>query len=232
MATHIPDGVSIKVVVEAVDATCAALESDPETRTLATTWAGLRDKSDELAKKRSDCDRAVSRARARLTVCDAKWDASVAAFGRAVVDASGGRRDQPPYTRFFAKTTPSASQTYGIGREIDLARQWLAELGRSANDPLAQAWIPRLSEATGALEAAFGQRNETVSALGPQQTSVVLLIDDVNRELDRLEGDLKKLFPGQPERVSSYLAATRQSRTAAAEVAAPATAPAPAAAPS
>jgi hypothetical protein len=32
----------------------------------------------------------------------------------------------------------------------------------------------------------------------PRKTSVVLLIDDVNRQLDRLEGDLKKLFPGQP----------------------------------
>ena len=42
---------------------------------------------------------------------------------------------------------------------------------------------------------AFNQRNDTVKALGPQRTSVVLFIDDVNRELDRLEGDLKKLFP-------------------------------------
>jgi len=32
----------------------------------------------------------------------------------------------------------------------------------------------------------------------------------VNRELDRLEGDLKKLFPGKPNRVASYLAATRR----------------------
>jgi hypothetical protein len=36
-----------------------------------------------------------------------------------------------------------------------------------------------------------------------------LLIDDVNREIDRLEGDLKKLFPDAPNRVASYLAATR-----------------------
>jgi len=50
---------------------------------------------------------------------------------------------------------------------------------------------------------------DTVSRLGPQQTCVVLLIDDVNRELDRLEGDRKKLFPGQPDRVASYLAGTR-----------------------
>ena len=66
-----------------------------------------------------------------------------------------------------------------------------------------------------------------MSALAPKQIAVVLLLDDVNRELDRLEGDLKKLFSGQPERVSSYLVATRQSRPTAAEAPAPAPAPAP-----
>jgi hypothetical protein len=68
---------------------------------------------------------------------------------------------------------------------------------------------------------AFNQRNDIVKALGPLQTSVVLLIDDVNRELDRLEGDLKKLFPGQPDRVASYLAATRNSRSSGGEDPAP-----------
>jgi hypothetical protein len=38
---------------------------------------------------------------------------------------------------------------------------------------------------------------------------VALLVGEVNVELDRLEGDLKKLFPGAPNRVASYLAATR-----------------------
>jgi hypothetical protein len=60
---------------------------------------------------------------------------------------------------------------------------------------LAQTWTPKLKEATDALEMAFSQRNDTVKAIRPQHTSVVLFIDDVNRELDRLEGDLKKLFP-------------------------------------
>ena len=213
MATKIPEGVSIRVVVDVTDATCAALESDPETGTLAPTWAAMRDKADGLAKSRLDCDRAATRARARLAVCDAKWDASVAAFGRAVVDASGGRRDQPPYTRFFGKTTPSAAQKFGIEREIETARAWLVELARNPSEPLAQTWTPKMKEATDALEMTFNQRNDTVKALGPLQTSVVLLIDDVNRELDRLEGDLKKLFPGQTDRVASYLASTRRSST-------------------
>jgi len=42
--------------------------------------------------------------------------------------------------------------------------------------------------ATDALETAFKQRNDTVTGLGPIQTSVVLLVDDLNRELVRLEG--------------------------------------------
>jgi hypothetical protein len=88
-------------------------------------------------------------------------------------------------------------------------------LARNPSEALAQLWTPRLKDATDALEMAFNQSNDTVNALGPQRTSVVLFIDDVNRELDRLEGDLKKLFPGNPDRVASYLAATRNSRPAA-----------------
>ena len=208
MATHIPEGASIRVVVDVTDATCAAVESDPETKALVPTWVGLRDKADAQAKKRADCDRAVARARGRLAVCDAKWDETVAAFARAVVDASGGRRDQATYLRFFGKTTPSARK-FGVGREIRNGRQLLVELGRNPSEPLAQTWLPRAREATDALEIA-SERNQTVNALAPQQVSVVLLIDDINRELDRLEGNLKKLFPLAPARVSAYLAATRR----------------------
>jgi hypothetical protein len=224
MATKIPDGASIRVVVGVADSTQAALESDPETSALAPTWAAMRDKADAQAKARLDADRAVERARIRLGVCDAKWDATVAAFGRAVVDASGGRRDQAPCVRFFGKTTPSAAQKFGIEREIEAGRAWLVELGRDPTEPLAQTWTPKMKAATDDLEMGFNQRNDTVKALGPLQTSVVLLIDDVNRELDRLEGDLKKLFPGQPDRVASYLAATRRQSSSNDD---PAPAPAP-----
>ena len=103
----------------------------------------------------------------------------MAAFGRAVVDASGGRRDQAPYTRFFIKITPSAAQDFGIGREIELGRSWLAELARNPSEALAQMWTPRLKGATDALEMAFNRRNDTVKALGPQRTSVVLFIKDL-----------------------------------------------------
>jgi hypothetical protein len=213
MATRIPEGSSIRVVVEAVDATHAAISSDPETAALAPTWLALRDQGDAQAKARSDAERALTRARARLSVCDAKWDATVAAFARAVVDVSGGRRDQPAYLRFFGKTTPSAVQKFGIAREIETARGWLVELGRNPGEPLAQTWTPRMKDATDELEMAFNQRNDCLRAIEPMQTAVLLLIDDVNRELDRLEGDLKRIFPGAPERVASYLAATRPSRS-------------------
>jgi hypothetical protein len=225
MATRVPDGVSIRVVVDVADSICAALESDPETVALAASWAPMRDKADGLANARRDSDRATIRARAQLAVCDAKWDATVAAFGRAVVDASAGRRDQPPYTRFFSKAKPSATQRFGIEREIEVARAWLVELARDPTEPLAQAWAPKVKEVTDELETAFKQRNATVTALGPLQTSVVLLIDDLNRELVRLEGDLKKLFPSEPDRVASYLAATR--RPSSNENAGPAPVPSP-----
>jgi hypothetical protein len=69
---------------------------------------------------------------------------------------------------------------------------------------------------------ACNQRNDCLRALEPLRTSVLLLIDDANRELDRLEGDLKKSFPGAPERVASYLAATRPSQASPDDEPAPA----------
>lgn len=228
MSTKMKENASIETAVNVVDSISAALESDPAASSLAPAWVAMRNKADGLAENGRKIDRDALRARSRLTVQDSQWDTTVAAFGRAVVDASGGRRDQAPYTRFFAKTTPSAVQDFGIGREIELGRSWLAELSRNPSEALAQIWTPKLKDATDALEMAFNQRNDTVKALGPQRTSVVLFIDDVNRELDRLEGDLKKLFPGNPDRVASYLAATRNSRPAAEPDQPPEPAPVPA----
>jgi hypothetical protein len=181
-----------------------------------------------LAANGRKLDRDALRARSALHVLDTRWDATVAAFGRAVVDASGGRRDQPTYTRFFAKTTPSAAQDLGIPKEIELAQSWLVELARAPSEALAQTWTPRLKGATDALETGFNQRNDAVSALVPQQTSVALLINQVNLALDRLEGDLKKLFPGEPQRVASYLAATKGNNRGSTKPDPPVPAPAPA----
>jgi len=100
MGTHVRESASIETAVDVVDATCAAVESDPATSMLAPTWSAMRDKADGVAENGRKLDRDVLRARARLNVQDSLWDSTVVAFGRAVVDASGGRRDQPPYTRF------------------------------------------------------------------------------------------------------------------------------------
>jgi hypothetical protein len=136
----------------------------------------------------------------------------MAGFGRAAVDASGGHRDQAPYTRFFAKTAPSKAQTFGVDREVEFGESCVTELQRNPEEALAKTWIPKLTDATDALKSAASARNAAVKALGPQQTAVYLFIDDVNRELDRLEGDLRKIFAGSQERVAAFLAATRPSR--------------------
>lgn len=214
MATRIPEGTSINAVVGMVDATYAAVSGDPETAALAPKWQTMRDEGDTHSKKRSDADRALNRARIRLEICDAKWDAMVAAFGRAVVDASGGRRDQTPSTRFFTKVNPSKAQTFGIQREIETARAWLVELGRDPSELLATTWTPKLKAATDELEMTLNQRNDCLRALEPLRTAVLLFTEDVNRELNCLEGDLKKIFPNNPDRVASYLSATRPTRPA------------------
>lgn len=212
MATHVRENSSIEVIADVCDATTSAIQSDPKTCHLAATWVALTATADKLAVEKRELERTLRRARARLAVADAVWDSEVAAFGRAVVDASSGSRSVPPYTRFFNKTAPSAAQAFGYDREIALGRQWITELGREPSEPLAQTFIPRLEVATDALSKAVDARAKSVAALEPHRTSVILLLDAINRELDRTEGELLRLFPSERARVASYLAAPKMTK--------------------
>ena len=109
MSTKMKENASIETEVNVVDSISAALESDPAASSLAPPWVAMRNKADGLAENGRKLDRDALRARSRLTVQDSQWDTTVAAFGRAVVDASGGRRDQAPSTR--QSSMPAAGRT-------------------------------------------------------------------------------------------------------------------------
>jgi len=212
MATHLRESTSIETIADVCDAIAAGLESDPATSHLSPVWCRLTEEADRLVTEKRTLERNTRRARAQLVVADARWDSEVAAFGRAVVDASSGNRTIPPYTRFFNKTPPSNAQTFGYEREIALGRQWIAELNREPDEPLAKTFLPRLETATQTLQNALERRTSAASAFERHRTSVILLREAINREIDITEGELLKLFPGERTRVASYLAASRPSR--------------------
>ncbi len=209
MATHLRENVSIETVADLCDAIASALRGDPDTASLAASWQALTERADALSSEQRSLDREVRRARARLYVADGAWDRESAAFGRAVVDASGGKRESAQYKRFFANVTPSKAQTLGAAREIALGERWVEELGRAPSEPLAATFGPRLTSATSALREAVRERASSLERLAVHRTTVALFIDDVNRELDRTDGELLRTFPGDRGRAASYLAITR-----------------------
>ncbi|MBK9262336.1 MAG: hypothetical protein IPM54_21345 [Polyangiaceae bacterium] len=209
MATHLRDSTSMQDAGDVCSAIASGLDSDSEAKHLAPLWDALTAKADELAAARRAAERALGRARAKVTVMDSIWDPETAAFGRDVVDQSGGKRDQAPYTRFFKNASPSATQDFGVDREVQQGKDWLAELARNPNEPLATKWTPRLSVATENLESAAGARRNAVRAVALQDTAEELFIADINREIDILEGELLTLFPGQPKRVAAFLEPTK-----------------------
>jgi len=217
MATHLRENISAQAAADICAAITDGLVSDDATKPLAPLWESLTAKGDLLAADRRKSERTLTRSRARLAVADAQWDPEIAAFGRDVVDRTNGRRDAPPYTRFFKETSPSAAQDFGVEREVKQARAWLDELGREPAEELATKWTPRLTQVTDNLETASKDRGEALRVLALQDTAEELYVEDINLELDRLEGDLKKLFPGQPRRVASFLEPTRPKRRRAAE---------------
>jgi hypothetical protein len=212
MATHFPEETSIHAATDACDAIAGGLDSDPETQHLAPLWEAMTAKGDTLVNDRRTVERTLGRARVKVGVMDARWDPEVAAFGRDVVDQSGGKRDQLPYTRFFKKVSPSAAQTFGVDREVQQGKDWLAELARDPNENLAQKWTPRLSVVTDNLAAGSAHRLTALKALALQDVAEELFIADINREIDILEGALLQLFPGQPKRVAAFLEPTRPRR--------------------
>jgi hypothetical protein len=211
MATHLRDNATIQFAADICASIAGALDSDPQAKHLAPLWDSLTAKGDALVLTRRTAERTLARARAKLAVFDALWDPEIAAFGRDVVDQSGGKRDQAPYTRFFKNVSPSAAQDFGIDREVQQGTEWIAELGRDPNEPLAVKWTPRLKLVNENLANGSTVRRNALQTVALQGTAEELFIADVNRELDILEGDLLKLFPGQPKRVAAFLEATRPS---------------------
>ena len=212
MATHLRMTTSPQLAADICAAITDGLAGDDTTKHLAPLWESLTAKGDLLAAERRKLERALARARVRLAVADSRWDPEVAAFGRDIVDRTGGRRDAQPYTRFFKDVTPSAAQAFGIEREVKQGHEWLDELARNPDEPLAMEWTPRLGAVTERLEMDAKARENGLRALALQGTSEELYVEDINLELDRLEGDLKKLFPGQPKRVAAFLEPTRPKR--------------------
>jgi hypothetical protein len=213
MATHVREDAAIETAADICGSIAGALDADSAARHLAPNWDGLTAKADGLSAARRTAERTLARARARLAVMDAVWDPEIAAFGRDLFDRSAGNREQAPYTRFFKTTTPSAAQEFGIEREVQQGKDWIAELGRDPNEDLAKKWTPRLVAVNENLETASTNRRNALQALALQGTAEELFISDLNLEIDKLEGELLKLFPGQPKRVAAFLDATKPRRS-------------------
>jgi hypothetical protein len=219
MATHLRSNTAAESAVDVVDSIAAALETDPQTEHLAPVWTALVSRGDALVADLVRVRRTARRARSRLWVLDAIWDAVMRGFDRAALDAVDGQKQSPGYTRFWRSGTAAEVTRFGADREVDVARAIIGMLPPAPHtiDPLRDTWVPKLTPATDALAAASTARREAVVAIGPYLSAQFLYVEDVNLELDRLEGALQGIFPGDAKRVASYLAATRRDDAGAAD---------------
>ena len=213
MATHLREAMAAQTAADICADIAAGLDADSETKDLAPLWDALAVKGDGLAASRRTFERTLGRARARVGVLDVVWDFDAGAFARDVLNESHGRRDEAPNTRFFAKVPASEAQSFGIAREVEQGRAWIQELGRDPSEALADRWIPRLTKSTDALEAAGKDRSAAMSPLAMHGMTEVLYVEEINIELDKLEGTLKQRFPRQPKRIAAYVDPTKPKRS-------------------
>jgi hypothetical protein len=217
MATHVRDDISIEELADTCDEITAGLELDEETTHLSSTWAAFTERADELNTEQQKLERRRRRARIGIEVGDGRWDSVEASFGRAVVTATDGKRDRDPYLRFFKTYTPSSAQDQAPEREVELSTAWIQELQRIPKEPLADPWVSKLEGVTTSLSKAIQERSDVAKEQQPINIRKNTLLQEINDALDLLEGDLLKLFPGQPKRVSSFLSPTRPKRASRAK---------------
>jgi len=201
---------SARNAADICDEITAGLEAEERTQPLAAGWNALTARGDALSTDTRDAKRTTGRARAREKVIDARWDRNNLSFGRAALDASNGKRDQAPYTHFFGTVSASVANAMGIDREVQLGRGVIHLLGTEVGAALRGTWAAAWESTTGALAAASHAKKEAVIAAASQSGRESLYVDDVNRELDRLEGELLRLFPGERDSVDAFLAPTRR----------------------
>lgn len=211
MATHIPRRTSAEDAADIADQIAAALEADDDTVDLAPVWNAMVVHGDDLAARVRAAARRTGRARARLTVIDSRWDTTDSGFSRRMLDASNGKPKEPPYSTFYAKATASKINHFGVQREIAFGRDVVSILDGDPSSPITAEWRARWAADTDALEQAATDRDAAVRAEVPLDVEETLFADALNLEIDRLEGELKKRFAGQPKRVAAFLEATRRS---------------------
>jgi hypothetical protein len=209
MATHLRIDLDIHTVADVVDAVAAGLHADPATTSLAATWDAMRDKADAIAADVRARRRASRRSRARLAVADQVADDDHAALGRAALDVAIGDRGAEPYRSLYGDVPPSEAQKFGAARSVAFGRRTAAELER-VGGPLQASFGARVAASTNALEAALAERGAAALAESTASSAADVFIEDVNRELDRLEGDLLRLFPRASGRVAAFLSPTRR----------------------
>ena len=208
MATHLRD-MGAADAADICDAVAAGLDASETTRTLALAWTALVLRGDDIAAQCRQHRRATGRARAREKVADVNFDRNNSAFSRYALDASNGKRDIAPYATFYAGVAPSTINAYGVDREVEIGRGILGILASDAGAAHRETWAPRWSANTEALAAATRTKKDAVLAQATFSANETLYIEEINRELDRLEGELLRLFPGDRDSVEAFLAPTR-----------------------
>lgn len=187
----------------------SGLKADERTAAHAGTWDGLITRGDSISATRRAHRRAAGEARARERVIDTRWDQNDAAFGRAALDAANGKRAAAPYATFYGDAPPSTVNSFGIDREVEFGRGVISLLATDAGAVLRDPWHARWTAHNEALAVASRAKKDAVLAEAPPSANESLYIEDVNAEIDRLEGQLLTRFPGDRATVDAFLAPTR-----------------------
>lgn len=215
MATQIGPYTSANDLLEACDVLGAALAADPTTADLAPPWQELATRTTELTRERGELSRESARNKGRTAVIDSLWDAEVDAFAAAVLEASGNKLDQPPFTRLFARKGPAEAKGAAPELSLIVLNRWLEELGRDETEAFAATWLPRLRRSSEQLSSAVQGRKAASEARKANDAKLTELRQKMGTAYDELEAALAQRFSDRPTHAAAFAAEARLFRRAA-----------------
>jgi hypothetical protein len=148
-------------------------------------------------------------------VFDSLWDAEVDTFAAAVLEASGNKLDQPPFTRLFARKGPAEAKSAAPELSLGVLNRWLEELGRDETEAFAAAWLPRLRRSSEQLSSVVQGRKAASEARKANDAKLTELRQKMGTAYDELEATLAQRFSDRPKHAAAFAAEARLFRRAA-----------------
>jgi len=190
----------------------AGLDAIEQGKPFVARWSDFIVQIESATTARNAARRVLRRARARVRVLDARFDAALVELSGAAFAASGKDENESPYAELFGATEANDVVDWGVVKATVYGRKLLPQV-KTFDHPKLNPHIEPLSAAIEALAEAGDVVDGAEGALGSHDIHRVKLLAEMEAASIEGELDLAKALlkvPGRRELVRAVFAVERE----------------------